>query len=126
MTYAEINNAISAWTLAKNIEKHGPTGMSPRGKAFWKNNDCPGFGAGGAEIDMPSLTGVSEAQIAYGRDKRAETLKDIFIMDDYRSYLDANQVFADKVANLISERTDAKFWIDNSAFAIVKSVAEAD
>jgi len=125
MTYAEINDAIAAWTKAKNIEKFGPTGLSPRGKAFWKNNDCPGFGQRGAQIEMPELTGVSEAQIAYGCSKRAEALKDIFILDDYRGYLDSSKEFADKVANLISVHTDAKFWIENSAFAIVKLAAEA-
>jgi hypothetical protein len=121
MTYSEINQAMQAQTDKLNAEYYAsqnrPAPKNPRNLQFALRD-------GIKAIALPAITGVSDKQIEYAASCRANIVSDIFGADDYRPMLDANQDFADRLCKVITGETSAKFWIETSTVALLRSMAE--
>lgn len=81
----------------------------------------------GIEITLPALNG-SEKQIAYGTEKRAEMVSAsadrVINRPAFKAQPESVQAaFIEALGTVISEQTEAKYWIENSGAALAQAIA---
>lgn len=79
------------------------------------------------EITLPALNGT-EKQIAYGSDKRAEMVgaaaDRVINRPAFKAQPEAVQAaFIEALGMVISEQTEAKYWIENSGAVLAQAIA---